>query len=341
MGDGSLGRPRTRSPTMLRWIWLVPPQMVSLRLKKNALDHRAHRIAGTTLVAQRSRPRADGGTDIDEHRRRPEDVERQHHRLVVHLAPEHLVRRPERADSGILGAGQRRRQRSQPVDPQQLDLGVVPAQPIADDRIGECAVGRGLLDQQLVLLLETAVTGRRRLAALERQRRVGDLPTVVDASDHVVLRAARIGEEHLAELRSAVGLGDAANLDTGLAHGHEEVRDALVLGGIRIGTGQQEAVVGVVPTRGPHLLTVDHPLVTVEHGAGRQRRQIGAGVGLAETLAPAHRSVEDAWQELLLLRLGTPLQDGRTDQGVTEEIGPQRGLEPGELLGQDHALHAS
>ena len=34
---GSLGRPSTRSPTMLRWIWLVPPQMVSLRLKKNEL----------------------------------------------------------------------------------------------------------------------------------------------------------------------------------------------------------------------------------------------------------------------------------------------------------------
>ncbi len=34
-GLGSLGRPRTFSPTMLRWIWLVPPQMVSDRLKKN------------------------------------------------------------------------------------------------------------------------------------------------------------------------------------------------------------------------------------------------------------------------------------------------------------------
>ena len=34
-GLGSLGRPSTRSPTMLRWIWLVPPQMVSDRLKKN------------------------------------------------------------------------------------------------------------------------------------------------------------------------------------------------------------------------------------------------------------------------------------------------------------------
>ena len=32
---GSLGRPRTRSPTMLRWISAVPPQMVSERQKKN------------------------------------------------------------------------------------------------------------------------------------------------------------------------------------------------------------------------------------------------------------------------------------------------------------------
>ena len=35
-GLGSFGRPRMRSPTMLRWIWLVPPQIVSEREKKNA-----------------------------------------------------------------------------------------------------------------------------------------------------------------------------------------------------------------------------------------------------------------------------------------------------------------
>ena len=35
VGLGSLGRPSTRSPTMLRWIWAVPPQMVSEREKKN------------------------------------------------------------------------------------------------------------------------------------------------------------------------------------------------------------------------------------------------------------------------------------------------------------------
>ena len=35
VGRGSFGSPRTRSPTMLRWISAVPPQMVSDRLKKN------------------------------------------------------------------------------------------------------------------------------------------------------------------------------------------------------------------------------------------------------------------------------------------------------------------
>ena len=33
---GSLGRPSTRSPTMLRWISAVPPQIVSEREKKNS-----------------------------------------------------------------------------------------------------------------------------------------------------------------------------------------------------------------------------------------------------------------------------------------------------------------
>ncbi len=35
-GLGSLGSPSTRSPTMLRWISAVPPQIVSEREKKNA-----------------------------------------------------------------------------------------------------------------------------------------------------------------------------------------------------------------------------------------------------------------------------------------------------------------
>src|SRR6185312_13243037 len=110
-------------------------------------------------------------------------------------------------------------------------------------------------------------------------------------------------------------------------------------GRIRVGAGEQEAVVGVVAAGGPHLLAVDHPLVAVEYGRRLQRGQVGAAVRLAEALAPAHRAVEDARQELLLLLLGPPLQDGRADESVAEEVGAQWSLQPGELLGEDDALH--
>ena len=130
------------------------------------------------------------------------------------------------------------------------------------------------------------------------ERRVGDLPAVVDAADDVVLRAAGVVEEHLAELGRAVGLGDAADLDAGLAHRHEQVRDALVLRRVGIGAGEQEAVVGVVAAGRPDLLPVDDPLVAVEHGRRLQAGQVGARVGLAEALAPAHLAAEDLGQEL-------------------------------------------
>ena len=75
----------------------------------------------------------------------------------------------------------------------------------------------------------------------------------------------------------------------GWLHRHEQVGDALVLGRVRVGAGEQEAVVGVVALGGPHLLAVDDPLVAVEHGRRLQAGQVGARVGLAEALAPAHR----------------------------------------------------
>ena len=96
----------------------------------------------------------------------------------------------------------------------------------------------------------------------------------------------RVVEEHFAELGGAVWLGDATNFDTGLIHGHEQIRDALVLGCIGVGAGEQEAVVGVMALRGPHLLAVDDPLVAVEHGRGLQAGKVGARVGLREALAP-------------------------------------------------------
>jgi len=94
-----------------------------------------------------------------------------------------------------------------------------------------------------------------------------------------------------------------------------------------------------MPLRRPHLLTVDHPLVAVEDRRRLQARQVGAGVGLAEPLAPAHLATQDLGKELALLLLAPPLQDRRADERVAEEVGPHRGLDPGELLGEHDALH--
>ncbi len=51
-------------------------------------------------------------------------------------------------------------------------------------------------------------------------------------------------------------------------------------GSVRV---EQEAVVGVVTLGRPHLLTVDHPLVAVEHGRRRQAGEVRPRVRLARS----------------------------------------------------------
>ena len=57
--------------------------------------------------------------------------------------------------------------------------------------------------------------------------------------------------------------------------------DALVLGRVGVGAHEGQQEVGVVGARRPHLLAVDDEVVAVEHRAGAQRRQVGAGARLA------------------------------------------------------------
>ena len=192
---------------------------------------------------------------------------------------------------------------------------------------------RARLAQNLVeLLLETSVAGGRRRAALEAERRHGDLPPVVHPADDVGLRAAHIGEEDLVELRGAIDLLNGTHLHPGLLHRYEEIGDAGVLRGVGVGSGQQEDVVGVVGLRRPHLLSVDHPLVAVELGPRLQAGQVRTGVGLTESLAPRDLTLQDPRYELLLLFLRAPLQDRRANEGVAEEVGAQRRTDASELL---------
>ena len=75
-------------------------------------------------------------------------------------------------------------------------------------------------------------------------------------------------------------------VDAGLVHVDGEVGDALVLGHVGVGAGDEHAEVGDLAARGPHLLTVDDPLVAVAARPCVETGEVGAGAGLAEELAP-------------------------------------------------------
>ena len=69
---------------------------------------------------------------------------------------------------------------------------------------------------------------------------------------------------------------------------------------VRVGAGDQHAVVRDLRARRPDLLPVDDELVAVALGACLQARQVGARAGLAEQLAPGMIADEDGADEASL-----------------------------------------
>ena len=79
---------------------------------------------------------------------------------------------------------------------------------------------------------------------------------------------------------------------------------------------------GVVGHGGPHLLPVDDPLVAVPDRAGRERRQVGPGAGLAEELAPDLLARPQRAQEPLPLLVGAEHQDRRRRHSQPDRCTP-------------------
>ena len=132
--------------------------------------------------------------------------------------------------------------------------------------------------------------------------------------------------------------------DAGRVHRDDDDRDALVLLGVRIGADGEPAVVGATGEGGPHLLAVDDVLVTVAHGAGLERGEIGAGLRLGVADAEVDVTGEDRREEELLLPLGAVVHDGRA-HGVEREhgdrrTGPHRLVEEDELVDRTAFLAA-
>ncbi len=220
--------------------------------------------------------------------------------------------------------------------PHDLDLRMRTCESLTDDRVARCTAFPGQ-DRQLVELAAKAdgIHSRPRSTLVAEQRhRYG--PSAVHFAQNCFLGAAGIGEEHLVEVRLPRHHLDRTNLDTGLAHVDEEERDATVLRLVRGGARQHEDVVREVALGGPDLLTVDDPLVTVEHRTTAEVAEIAARRRFAVTLAPQVLPAQHLREVVVLLLLGPPLQHGVAEHADTEAVvrSARRDAGPGELLGQ-------
>jgi hypothetical protein len=129
--------------------------------------------------------------------------------------------------------------------------------------------------------------------AFEVQSGLGHGPSVVQTADEVVVVTHCVVEEDLVEDRVAGHFTERSDGHPWLIEPQGEPGNPLVLGNVKIGAGQQHAVVGPHGLAGPHLLAADDPAVTVSAGPRRESGEIGSRAGLAEQLAPGGLTIED------------------------------------------------
>src|SRR3984893_1503032 len=123
-----------------------------------------------------------------------------------------------------------------------------------------------------------------------------------------------------------------ADVDARLAHVNDEIGDSLVLRRVLVGAGQHDGERRLVRPGRPDLLAVDDPRVTVALGSGGQRREVTAGAGLAEQLAPQLVGAHDRRQEAQPLLLGSVREKRGRGQAQAERVQPRQMVSAGELL---------
>ncbi len=229
-------------------------------------------------------------------------------------------------------------QRAQRVHPQNGKGDPSVGDALAHDRIDVRSTGTRDFYHLVELAAEPDLVTEQRDPALECERCEGHSPSITHFAHHHVRRGTRLVEEDLVELGRSGELCDRAQLDAGLAHRDQQVRQPLVAFLLPVRAGEDEAPVGPLGKRGPHLLARDHPLVPVENrrcpDVGKVRPGVGLGVALAPELAPQ----PDRLEEALLLLLGPVGDEGRAEQALSEHPDTSRARGAHVLLVPDHLL---
>ena len=144
---------------------------------------------------------------------------------------------------------------------------------------------------------------------------VGHLPALAAGADDLLLGHPHVGEEDLVEVGRAGHIDQWPDFDAGGVHAEQQEGDALVLGGIRLGAHQAEDPIRQMGGAGPDLLSIDHPLVAVEHRRGAQAGQVAARARLRIALAPDHLAVDGGLDEGLPLLIGPHFKQRRHQHG--------------------------
>src|SRR5262249_2038561 len=138
-------------------------------------------------------------------------------------------------------------------------------------------------------------------AALETERGLRQLPALAHLANDVLAGYSDIVEEDFGELGVAGDLLERPHLHARTGHVQDEVRDAPILGRVRVWASQQHPVVGVWGEAGPDFLAADDPVAAVAYRAGLQAGQVRARVWLGIQLAPDLLGRQHAREVALLL----------------------------------------
>ena len=202
------------------------------------------------------------------------------------------------------------RQAAANVEPQHLCLHVRP-----HDFLALVAPERGRVDAHLPFELLHGLRVARHVPELTRfafvaHDRHREPPPFTGLADHVRGRNTRAVEQHLPELvRDAVDHAQRPLLDAGLVHRDRERGESLVLRHVGVGPREEQAPIGHVGVARPDLVAVDHVLVAVARRGRAQRREVGAGIGLAEALAPTFAPADQSGKVALLDRVAPVRRD--------------------------------